>query len=199
MPDVTMWWVRTQWSWNTPAGLAITPRPTHLELNGNLWGPTRTNGGLLERKYTIKIVHSYWLGTDRMPATGSDWKSKAQDRTEGLIVGYTFGDAWPFAFAKTALTRYIRQRVYSGSTLIARDERYDKLIDVVTPYTSGVVSLPLHGVIFDISNQTFNFDRTQDLGIQVEMELVIFFRGDGRMRFDTVRHSVPQFDIGSTT
>jgi hypothetical protein len=200
MPDVTMWWARTDWFWNTPAGLAITPRANGLELAGNIWGPT--GGGLFvlpERQYRVRIVSSYWLGTDRMPATGSDWRSRAQDRSTGLIVGYTYGGGGAlFSYPQTQLVRWTRHRVFSGSTLISSEQRMDYLVQIYDSDTSSVVSLPLHGVFTGVASQTFNFDRTQNLGIEVELEFVVFFRGDGRLRLDAVLISVPQFDIRST-
>jgi hypothetical protein len=199
MPDVTMWWARTDWFYNTPAGLAITPRPNGLELAGNLWGPVTPDGSLLDRMYRVRIVSWYWLGTDRMPATGSAWHSRAIDRTQGLIVGSTYGDAWPWAFPRTTLFRHTRHRVFAGSTVIASEQRTDELVWIFdTAYTSQAAALPRFGVFWGISSQTFELDRTQGLAIEVEFEYVVSFRGDGRLRFDNVLVSVPQFDIHST-
>jgi hypothetical protein len=91
----------------------------------------------------------------RLP--GSDWRSRAQDRSEGLIVGYTYGGGGAlFSSPQTQLTRWTRHRVFSGSTLISSEQRQDNLVEIYDSYTSAVVSLPLNGVFTGVASQTFN-------------------------------------------
>lgn len=198
MSNVTMWWAQTSWSQNAP-GVSLSPAPTGLTLTGTVPGPPSAPLTLNERIYTIRVTASYWLGIDRMPPTGCEWRSLATDMTMGTITGSTLGGIEPFG--PWPVTRlYLRRfhRVFSGTNIIAQNETFDTIIDIGDTDTTVSATLPLNGVFTRFATKLFDFNRNQGLAIEVELEFRIFFRGDGALTFSTVLISVPQFDIRST-
>ena len=200
MSNVTMWWVQSKWWWDAP-GASITLGSSGRILSGTINGPTSGFLTMYERVYRIQFTSSFWLGPNRIPPTGCEWESLATDMMTGSITGSTRGGIYPFGpWPATTLREKRRQRVYSGSTLLFQEEQSVSIIDIWEEEWKTVTStVPLYGVYSMFSGRKFDFDRSKVLYIELELELRVFFRGDGTISFGTgVSLNLPQFDIRST-
>lgn len=208
MPDVYMWWAQTDikatWSSGAPP-LVVKSVPGGLDISQQLRGPGPSSGSW-SRRYDLYLTSTYWLGTDRMPQGGYDWRSQATDMTTGAVIGMNGTGYWPFGpWPSVFAGGQRRQRVFSGSTLIADDTRGFILLSSLQG--EGAVAwqdvppgvfppLPPGDTFPTFPSSAFNFTRTQNLGIELRLWLTFSVEGyASQLELRRFVISIPQFII----
>jgi hypothetical protein len=196
MPDVQMFWAQTSWSSSGSSGappLKVNPVPSGLDVSQRL----RPSGSAWTLRYDLFVTATYWLGTDRMPAAGFNWRSHASDKTTGAVIGQTGSGYWPFGPWPSVFAGGRRtQRIFSGSQKIVDAVRGFSLINYEDENKVEWRDVPESGTFPLFHDYAFNFTRTQNLGIELGLWLLLSLSGDtGSLELRNMIISFPQFII----
>jgi hypothetical protein len=197
MADALMWWAQTSWSTQAP-GITMAFGPTGVAISGTVTGPGGIPLGLRSAGYATDVTSTFWLGPDR-PAEGCEWESQGGDQTTGFATAVTFGGVQPLGpWPRSLLTVNRTHKVFSDGNLVWEALGHSTVLEVDDQYTTRAAILPQSGVSSLMSSNTFDFDRTKALTIEIQVRLWIYLLGGGTVTLSGVNVNIPQFFIHST-
>jgi hypothetical protein len=199
---MTIIWLGSWQSWVPPNGGVRAQwgaGPT-LQLSGRMDGPGNASSTLDEITAEIRVLHQFHLGRERMPATGSVFRSAPIARLTGDVYGSTWDAAW-FDDPSATCTLRALQLQYVGGAHVNTTSKREDLITIVdeNPVTLHM-TLPS---TFAFEPLEFVLNRQEHLQIDLDLRFAMRLEGDGQIRYDSfldrppLTIHCPQWDIYS--
>jgi hypothetical protein len=199
---MTVIWLGSWASWVPPNGGVRAQwgaGPT-LQLSGRMDGPGNATTTLDEITAEIRVLNQFHLGTERMPATGSLFRSAPSARLTGDVWGITL-DAALFDDPSATCTLYALQKQYVGGMHVNTTSRSVNLIQIVdeNPVSQRTTLPPT----LSFEPLEFVLNRREHLQIDLDLRFTMRLEGDGQIRYDgfldlpPLTIHCPQWDIYS--
>lgn len=188
MVSVQMYWGQTSWSW--PGGLTTNYGPNGIEVSGVVSQLQYSMYYLVEKTATLRILGQFFLNTGRMPSEGCVFTSLPIVMLSGDIKVTTSAGTWFWDSRDPTLTTVLqaRQLVYSGGQLVKTSYNVLRLAELDLPYSTDRFFMPS---LYAPAPVSFTLDRNRELEIDIELKIVMEFRGWGTAAFSNENDSQP--------